>query len=173
MKRKAKRGEAMAWLLAHVPHKGEACLIWPFSCNWDGYGQIGLQRGVVRKAHHVMCRLAHGKPPTRRHQASHSCGNGHAGCVNQEHLSWKTNSENQKDRRRHGTHLGAKGARTQLTAAQVAEIRSRGEAQTALAARFGVSRGCIEYWQRTTHDPFPFSTEPSAISRRQFHPQLT
>jgi hypothetical protein len=54
----------------------------------------------MTKAHREMCRLAHGEPPTPKHEAAHSCGS-HA-CINPNHLSWKTRSENQMDSVRAG-----------------------------------------------------------------------
>lgn len=53
-----------------------------------------------------MCQKAHGDPPSPKHDAAHSCGRGHEGCVNPNHLSWKTKKQNQADRITHGTsHL--------------------------------------------------------------------
>jgi hypothetical protein len=59
--------------------------------------------GDTLYAHRLMCQLAHGDPPTPDHIAAHSCGRGHEGCVNPNHLSWKTYSENELDKRVHGT----------------------------------------------------------------------
>lgn len=96
------KGKALAWLLAHVGYQGDDCLPWPFSSCWNGYGSVSIN-GKIRKAHRAMCELAHGEPPTPRHLAAHSCNNGHLGCVNQRHLSWKTPRENMLDRQAAGT----------------------------------------------------------------------
>lgn len=154
------KGKTFQWLLDHVEYRGEACLPWPFAK--DGrVGRGGLSyRGKSYWAHRLMCEMVHGAPPTPKHQAAHNCGKGHYGCVNPRHLEWKTNSQNQLDRAKNGNALrnpyGNKGG---LSLAQQAEIVSlKGTmAQTAIAAKFGVSLGCVQYWlkYRATrgHDP--------------------
>jgi hypothetical protein len=94
-------------------------------------------------ASRYVCELAHGAPPTPKHEAAHSCGNGKDGCVNQNHLSWKTRTENQADRLEHGTHnRGARQGRSKLNEDDVREIIAlKGkEKQRDLAKRFGVTR---------------------------------
>lgn len=162
---------AREWLLSHASHDGDDCLIWPFFRDpYYGRGRIGAidDRGAVLWAHRIMCELAHGEPPTPKHQAAHNCGNGVGGCVNPRHLEWKTNSENQLDRRKHGTHGGAIGTRTRLTAEQIADIRSCGgtETQIETATRLGVKRGTVEYWRRHNREPLPPGSSPSAVRAR-------
>lgn len=160
-------GTSMKWVLDHVTYDKDYCLIWPFS-KVGGYGNLGYD-GKMLYAHRVMCELVHGPAPEGKPHAAHSCGNGHKGCVNPQHLSWKSVSENQKDRRQHGTHLGAVGSRTDLTENQVAQIRAlRGvKSQAEVAKLFGVKRGCIQYWQRTNHAPAPPGQSLSSVYRRQ------
>lgn len=143
------KGKGTAWIMANVGYAGDDCLLWPFSRNNYGYGQMGHE-GKQIKAHRLMCELAHGPAPIDRPQAAHSCGNGHLGCCNPKHLSWKDNSANQHDRRAHGSPEGAIGRKTRLTQDQIRRIwDSPGrETQLALAAEFGVKRGTIEYWLR-------------------------
>lgn len=162
------KGKCYRWVVEHVGHQGDDCLIWPFSRTTHGYGQFGYL-GESHLAHRMMCELAHGPAPADKPQAAHSCGNGHNGCCNPKHLSWKSNSENQRDRRAHGTQKGASGTRTRLTPQQIEEIRkAKGKIpQFTLARLLGVKRGTIEYWQRTTHDPLPPSTKPLSVWRRQ------
>src|SRR6185312_1870651 len=76
------KGKTFQWLLDHMGHHGDACMPWPFSK--DGrVGRGGLTyRGKSYWAHRLMCELAHGAPPTPKHQAAHNCGKGHYGCVN-------------------------------------------------------------------------------------------
>lgn len=135
----------MAWLLGHVSHTGDACVPWPFSHDTKGYPQVS--GNGVKKANRVMCELAHGEPPTPKHQAAHSCGN--RGCINPRHLSWKTQSENEADKRIHGTlnpnNWGSKG---KLTPDQIEQIRTSRLSNVELAAAFGVNRGTIEYWRK-------------------------
>src|SRR4051812_5100930 len=95
------KGEAVAWLREHALYCGDDCLIWPFS-RARGYGNFGyLGKNIY--AHRFMCELIHGPAPTPDHHAAHSCGNGHKACVNPMHITWKTSSENMRDKELHGT----------------------------------------------------------------------
>lgn len=94
----------------------------------------------------MMCQLTQGLPPTARHTAAHSCGNGHKGCVNPNHLAWKTQSENLADRETHGTVFrNTSGRRNKLTPQQVQYIKDmRGKKpQRDLAAELGVTASSI------------------------------
>jgi hypothetical protein len=117
-------GKAIQWIRDHQAYEhDEWCLMWPFY-RLRGYGSFGYL-GKQYYAHRFMCTLVHGEPPTPKHQAAHSCGNGHLGCVNPKHLSWKTQSENQMDCRDHGTEVKTKdGNRGRLTMAMANEIRA-------------------------------------------------
>jgi hypothetical protein len=125
----------------------DLCVGWPFTRIRTGYGRFGRQRKNIY-AHRYICEWAHGPAPTPKHQASHSCGNGHLGCVNPRHLSWKTNSENQLERREHGT--AKNGKRWKLTPAQVAEIRAaEGQERTDIvAARYGIRESTVRGIQK-------------------------
>lgn len=145
------KSKVWEWIYSQVEHSGDDCLIFPFSRDPRGYGVVcnglsGAEKKFLR-AHRVMCFLAHGEAPTPKHQAAHSCGKGHTGCVNPRHLSWKTGSENQLDRRRHGTHTPGKGMGMgkKLNDDQVREIRSlRGKiTQRRLAEQYKVSDATI------------------------------
>lgn len=104
----------MLWIRDHLNYEGGDCLTWPFSRNPTGYGSF-KRDGKTCYAHRYICEWAHGAPPDPSYQAAHSCGNGHLGCVNPMHLSWKTRSENQLESTWH--------PRIKLTAAKAAEIR--------------------------------------------------
>jgi hypothetical protein len=135
------KGAGIKWIRDHVGHDGTECLIWPFHRNpVSGHGYVGFN-GRTSLAHRMMCRLAHGEPPTPGHEVAHECGNGRLGCINPSHLSWKTKSENQLDRRRHGTT--GRGRKHKLTPQQVAEIRASSERVPILAARYGVTESNI------------------------------
>lgn len=162
-------GEAFKWLDANKSHSGDECLAWPFSKDpYYGRGRLGWN-GKEYWAHRLMCELVHGPAPADKPQAAHNCGNGSGGCVNPKHLEWKTNADNQRDRRAHGTQAGAKGSRTRFTPQQIEQIRRlKGRVpQLALADLLGCKRGTIEYWQNSTHAPTPPGTSASAIRRRQ------
>lgn len=142
-----KPGTKREWLHGLVGHAGDECIIWKGSTHPTGYGYFGFTedgKKFIGRAHRYMCRLAHGEPPTDKHEAAHSCGN--ARCVNPKHLSWKTSSSNKLDSRGHGTHVRNKrGNRPTMTDAQVAEMRSLADTMTqaALAAKFGISEKTV------------------------------
>lgn len=116
---------------------------------------IGDPVKVIRKANRIMCILAHGEPPTPKHIAAHSEGCGHLGCVNRNHLSWKTQEENEADKKRHGTARCGRGNRTNLTPADVDEMRAAKGIITAavIGKKFGLTRAGVRYWQDSTHYP--------------------
>lgn len=160
-------GKCVQWLRDHASHTGKDCLHWPYMRNQEtGYCMFGLD-GEILYAHRYMCELAHGHAPSDEHQAAHSCGKGHLGCLNPQHLSWKTISENLADKKAHRSW--ARYLENRLTTAQVAEVRAlKGTmSQYEIAKRFGVKRSCIQYWHK--HDRNPVRTEqnaPSTLKRR-------
>jgi len=98
-----------------------------------------------------MCILAHGEPPTPAHQASHSCGKGHEGCVSPRHLRWATASENEADKIDHGTvRRGSSINTAKLTEADVRQIRELYDSvgRAALARRYGILPTTV--WQVAT-----------------------
>jgi hypothetical protein len=144
----AAKGEGFGykWLQDHLayPHE-EWCLIWPFFRHHNGRGSLGY-KGKSYFAHRFMCQLVHGDPPTPGHHAAHSCGNGHLGCANPRHLSWKTASENLMDCATHGTHPKSEfGAKGRFTVEQVAEIREmlKTRKQRDIAEELGVHETTI------------------------------
>lgn len=140
-----------AWIEAHkdYPHE-DWCLVWPFSRDPRiGRGAFAAAEGESPWAHRIMCEAVNGPPPPDKPQAAHSCGNGHLGCVNPRHLSWASNSENQRQRYAQGRiNPNANGNRSQFTPQQIAEIRAKyGEfTQTKLAEMYGCSLGTIQYY---------------------------
>ena len=155
MAQKTKRGAAVEFcrhvILAHViladfhPHE---CISWPFARNGSGRAVFGKKRGLVQSplVHRVVCSVVHGQPPSADHEAAHTCGNGHLGCINPRHLEWKTSKDNKADQLRHGTrNHGERNGMSKLTAEQVAEIRSlRGMTpQKVLADRFGIDQSAV------------------------------
>lgn len=121
-------------------YQGDGCLTWPFGKTGGGYGALYI--GIDRYAHRAVCRLVHGDPADPRMYATHSCGNGHLGCVNPKHLRWATPTENCADKLLHGTHSrGERQSNNKLSTEHVIEIRRlRGHlSQSQLGDRFGVS----------------------------------
>jgi hypothetical protein len=149
--KKPERGSSkgLAWLRDASTYEGDDCLLWPFFIDpRRGYGVLAVE-GQMKKAHRVMCEMVNGPPP-EGHEAAHSCGKGREGCCTPKHLSWKTRTANQGDRRVHGTAgNGGNGKRRKLTIDQVIEIRAKQgiETVTSLADRFGVDRSAIRQVQ--------------------------
>jgi hypothetical protein len=104
-----------------------------------------------------MCILAHGEPPSPKHHAIHSCGQGHMGCINPRHLRWATAVENYADTIIHGTTpRGMRHGKHKLTEDDVQTIRYLlgTVSKIELARRYGVTfqtiyaidRGLIWAW---------------------------
>lgn len=126
-------------------YTADDCLVWPLGRISSGYATVWIEGGP-RLVHRHICELVHGSPPSPKHEAAHSCGNGHLGCINPKHIGWKTTAENAADKILHGTHRrGERNPRVKLTERDVTEIRSlKGSAtQRALAKRFGISQQMI------------------------------
>jgi hypothetical protein len=101
LRRRALGGEVDRWLREiAIPYSGDECLIWPYAKDSDGYGSI-RNRGV----HRVVCEEVNGERPTLKHEAAHSCGNGHLACCAPSHLRWATHAENMADAIEHGTFI--------------------------------------------------------------------
>lgn len=128
-----------------LKHDSEMCLTWPFAENGRGYGVIWRDKKTM-SVHRLVCEIANGPPPTPRHYAAHSCGNGHLGCCAKKHLSWKTPAENAADQILHGTaNRGERQGNSKLTQDAVREIRSLAGAMKRrhIAAMFGVRASTI------------------------------
>lgn len=154
------RGEGQQFILdvARIPYTDD-CITWPYARDKLGRG-FGSHRGKTTIASRAVCIEAHGEPPSPSHEAAHSCGNGHLGCVNPHHLRWATRTENEADKIAHGTRLrGEKMKNHILTDADCEAIRAlRGSmSQKAIATIYGVSQQHISAVQtgRFRADPSP------------------
>ena len=144
------KGDGARWIAEHMGHGGDECLVWPYGKTGSGYG-ASWKDGKVVLAHRMMCEAVHGAPPTPDHQAAHSCGKGHEGCVNPRHLRWATRRENHADALLHGTHSGLsyKGDTHHMAKLRSDDVRSirrrlsRGETASALAREHCVSPSTI------------------------------
>lgn len=102
----------------------EECIIWPFSRDNCGYGEMGVPGGGKRDVHPLVCARARGPKPKPSMVARHLCGNGRGGCVNPKHLVWGTMKENSADSLRHGTlRRGGDKINARFTDTQIMEIR--------------------------------------------------
>lgn len=145
-RRKTKPGEPLAFLNDVVlPYASNECLFWPYAISSNGYGNVTYQ-GVKHSTSRLVCELVNGPAPTPLHQAAHSCGKGHLGCVNPKHLRWATSKENINDRRVHGTApVGDRNGASKLTNSQARyALAMRGKVPgVKLAKAFGVSPAAI------------------------------
>lgn len=123
----------------------DVCTIWPHGKTTGGYGIVTMN-GHRGYAHRIACAHQYGEAPSGT-EAAHSCGV--RACVNPHHLRWATRSENQLDRRQHGTaRVGATNNLTKLTADQVVEIRrqlSSGATRRDVATEFGVTESNLSH----------------------------
>ena len=141
-----RRNRCVPWLEAHIDYDGDECLTWPFQRLQDSGMAAVKYKGKQSVASRIMCELAHGKPPTEKHEAAHSCGKGHEGCVNPKHLRWATHAENLADQLIHGTRVrGEKHYAAKVTDAAVREIRSLAQSipRRDIADRFGLQAGHV------------------------------
>ncbi len=136
----SKKGEGLSFLFGTViPHNGDDCLVWPFGRSGAGYGMVYYD-GRKRLVHRVVCDIKHGPPPTPSHEAAHSCGRGHDGCCNPNHVAWKTHRENVADQLIHGTrNRGERQGLSKITEHDVQEIRKSNDSLRVIAARFGIA----------------------------------
>jgi hypothetical protein len=104
------------------------CWLWQGSKNDRGYGQAWVY-DHVRYAHAASWEAEHGPVPPGR-QLDHLCRR--PLCVRPSHLEPVTAAENMR-----------RSIRTKLTADQVAEIRTSGESNSAVARRLGVSNSHV------------------------------
>lgn len=105
-----------------IPYGGDECLEWPFA-HTEKHRPLFKRGGKNVLVCRYICQAVHGLPPSATHQAAHSCGRGHLGCVNPRHLRWATPSENQQDRSEHGTsNRGERNGSSKLDAAKVMKI---------------------------------------------------
>lgn len=150
---RSSQGEAESYLKDVVlNYSGEDCLIWPFDRTDQGYARIKPQDNGTRVVPRIICEHIYGKPPTIEHQAAHSCGKGHEGCVNPKHLRWATPPENIADKKMHGTWLMGEDVPTaKLTENDVRRIRHLGSQmqQKEIAHLYNVSQATI--WKILTH----------------------
>lgn len=130
-------GKTSRWIMRHLDYaEPDWCLIYPFAWEVDHYPKYRNGPGRPHyPVHRLMCEYRHGPPPSPSHHSAHSCGRGTLGCVNPMHVSWKTPSENQKDRNHTGT------PQRKLSPLDIDQIRAlEGRAKPAeIAKQFGVS----------------------------------
>lgn len=99
---------------------------------WDGRKMTPAPR--------IMCVMANGPPPTKKHEAAHKCGKGHLACVAPNHLQWKTHKQNCDDTLHHGTRMfGAAVPLSKLNSRQALAVYNSKLSRQALATKYGVT----------------------------------
>jgi hypothetical protein len=113
-----------------------------------GYLVVGLWhsgKGKLRPVHILVALAFRGPRPSPNHDAAHHDGNK----LNNHwtNIFWKTRTENEADKVRHGTsNRGERNGQAKVTDSQAAEIATRaraGEKQADLAREFGLSGSAV------------------------------
>lgn len=129
---------------------GDECLVWPFDRKRNGYAGMRHDGKSVLVSRRV-CEEVNGPPPSPDHEAAHSCGGGHLGCVSKWHLSWKTSKENKADKLIHDTHdRGERNSQAKITedmAIEIIALRGK-ESQSSIARRLGIVQQQVSRIQR-------------------------
>lgn len=138
---RAPRGQCRAFIAAAVQHGEDACLLWPYAVDINGYG-IMKHEGKSTHVSRIVCEAVLGAPPSTQHEVAHRCNT--PACVSPDHLRWDTHKGNMADKLTAGTHnRGERHGMSKLTVAEVRSIRASSEQSSALAVRFGVARKTI------------------------------
>lgn len=157
--RRARRGEARAWLSNHLAAiettetSGGACVLWPFSTNGgEGgkYPQIRIEGANIRVTRHIAQHLL-ARPLADDELIRHWCDTPR--CVNPWHFEIGTHDDNMADMvQRMRQASGERNGRVRLTAADVRDIRAcvvdsgiRYGDVSRLARTYGVTPKAIEF----------------------------
>ena len=140
---RARNGEPAAFVERAVAYTGDACLIWPYGKDSNGYGVV-----VAGRVHALVCARVNGPCPVGQ-EAAHSCGN--PACCAPKHIRWDTHAGNMHDMSSavHGTAgpinpcCGEAVNTAKLTAEDVLTIRASNLAQRSLAEVFNCTQANI------------------------------
>lgn len=140
-------GEARDWLadlLANPPDTDD-CIVWPYSLDNNGYGQINWQSTINKVPRIVLTELVGPPPPGNRIEAAHAPLVCHErACVNPRHLRWATCAENNADKLLDDTHhRGQRHGSAKLTDADALAIYEADGQHTDIAAAYNVSRQSV------------------------------
>ena len=128
--RKARRGEARAWLDTHIAviDAGEftnQCVVWPFSTNGGSggqYPQLKIEGRLVRVTRYIIERIT-GRQFAAEELVRHWCDTPR--CCNPWHSEVGSHADNMNDMvKRMRQASGSRNGRARLTEDEVQEIRS-------------------------------------------------
>jgi hypothetical protein len=142
-------GEMEQFLEKTIPEPNSGCLLWTAGADRQGYGLFHCyndgKRGLKR-AHRMAWELVNG-PISPGQVVLHRCDT--PSCVNVDHLSIGTVSDNNADMLRKGrgrAHSGESHYKTRISSVDVASIRRRcaaGESQSSVGRSYGLSQPTI------------------------------
>lgn len=117
-----RESQQLKWLQQSVVlATSDACIIWPFHTDRDGYGRIKWE-GKNRAAHRLAYKLLRGQWPEPC--GLHSCDT--PSCCNPYHVQAGTHAENQHQKAHRGRSLrGEQQHDAKLTVPEVRRIRQR------------------------------------------------
>lgn len=139
-RKRVENGAVRLWIVDHLNFDGRDCLIWPFNkCPRSGEALMTVQKSTMRPTRFI-CAMIYGPPPTPKHEAAHSCGNGHKACVHPKHLRWATHAENEADKKSHGTAaIGVRHGMSKLSEDAVILIRAADGSCRTVGEKFGIT----------------------------------
>jgi HNH endonuclease len=141
-------GDLQRYFPSVLAYESNDCLMWPFSFDGKGYGQIHWQRRM-RRVHNLVCELTHGPAPQGMPDAAHTCGV--RACVNKRHVRWASRRQNAAEGPSHtNDQRGARNKMSKLTEEQARAILNATESQSKIALRFGVSRSAVAHIKQRT-----------------------
>lgn len=140
MRRRATREQLESFFEKALNTKSNTCLLWPYATT-RGYAQMQFGE-KLDYVHRVVCERTHGKRPSKKHEAAHSCENGNVGCVNNRHVRWRTHQQNMQECTK-WKRDGINNGNVKLTEAQVKLIKYSKKSSRVLASKFGVSNVAI------------------------------
>lgn len=144
-RKRARRGEAQAFLKANLYVLSDGCKIWPYGTGNGGYGTVRIN-GKTYGVHVLACEAFCGPMPEPGMEAAHTCRT--RLCWAGEHVVWKSHKDNEADKLRDRTvacgeiHGGARLADQDVLAIRAAYIRG-GVTQDVLASTYNVTQGTI------------------------------
>jgi len=145
---KCPQGKGAEILLTLSNTDTNECVLWPYHCMKNGYGQVSLNGRVMTTNRAAW--IANGQEIKKGEDVCHSCDN--RPCINLRHLFSGSRADNMEDCRKKGRNFipcGEKCGGAVLTEEQVREIRAiyrpktRGLGCRTLARRYGVGETAI------------------------------